>query len=78
MLDPQPFESPEKADMDFVQNASIWKLVLSDGGSSYTLYDDDGRAMIPLGDVAAACSELFGPDISFSPRTPEEETLLYI
>ncbi len=74
MLDPQPFESPEKADMDFVQNASLWHLILSDGGRSYSLYDDAGRAMIPLGDVTAACEELFGPGITFSPRNPQEET----
>ena len=74
MLDPEPFDSPEKASNDFVQEASLWKVILEDGGSRYTKYDDNGRVIIPLGDVAAACSELFGPDRNLSPGTPSEES----
>lgn len=71
--DPQPFESPDKADPDFVLNASIWKT-MTENGSSYTSYDDAGRTIVPLGDVADACRELFGPKCSLQPKNPTTET----
>ncbi len=74
MLDPEPFASPDKAGNTFVQEASLWKAILDDGGSRYTQYDDNGRVIIPLGDVAAACVSLFGPDRNLSPGTPGEES----
>ena len=74
MLDPEPFASPDKAPNTFVQEASLWKAILDDGGSRYTQYDDNGRAIIPLGDVASACVALFGPDRNLSPGTPSEES----
>ena len=77
MQDPEPFESPEKADPEFVQNAALWKTILADNGASYTEYDDAGRALIPVGDVSAACSALFGPDCRLSPRTPEDTFYSY-
>ena len=77
MQDPEPFESPEKADPEFVQNAALWQTILADNGASYTEYDDAGRALIPVGDVSAACSMLFGPDCRLSPRTPEDNFYSY-
>lgn len=74
MLDPEPFASPDKAPNTFVQEASLWKAILDDGGSRYTQYDDNGRVIIPLGDVASACVALFGPDRNLSPGTPSEES----
>lgn len=71
--DPQPFASPDKADPDFVLNASIWKT-MTENGSNYTSYDDAGRTIVPLGDVADACRDLFGPDCSLQPKNPAMET----
>ena len=71
--DPQPFSSPDKADPDFVVNASMWEAML-ENGSTYTEYDDAGRTVIPLGDVADACRTLFGPDCKFQPQNPDTET----
>lgn len=70
--DPQAFDSPEKADPDFVLNASIWKTVL-ENGSNYTQYDDVGRTIIPLGDVVDACGNLFGPKCTLQPKNPKSE-----
>lgn len=71
--DPQPFASPDKADPAFVLDASLWKA-MSENGSSYTDYDDAGRTIVPLGDVADACRRLFGPDCKLQPKSPETET----
>lgn len=71
--DPKPFASPEKADPDFVLNASLWEA-MSENGSSYTDYDDAGRTIVPLGDVADACRRLFGPDCKLQPKNPKTET----
>lgn len=73
MQDPQPFDSPEEADPLFVQNAALWETILKEP-SAITGYDDVGRAIIPLGSVAAQAEKLFGPDCPFSPSTPSEET----
>ena len=71
--DPQPFASPDKADPDFVLNASLWK-VMTEHGSDYTSYDDAGRTIVPLGDVAEACGELFGPKCPLQPKNPATES----
>ena len=73
MQDPEPFDSPETADPTFVQNAALWKSIL-EKRSEWTGYDDNGLAIIPLGVVASAAEELFGPDCSLSPSSPTEET----
>lgn len=73
MQDPEPFDSPETADPTFVQNAALWKSIL-EKRSEWTGYDDNGLAIIPLGVVASAAQELFGPDCSLSPSNPTEET----
>lgn len=72
--DPQPFSSPDKADPDFVLNASLWQTMTSDSAANYTEYDDAGRTIVPLGDVVDACHELFGPDCQLQPKNPTEET----
>ncbi|QAT51128.1 hypothetical protein EQM14_15875 [Caproiciproducens sp. NJN-50] len=72
--DPQPFSSPDKADSDFVLNASLWQCMTSDSAANYTDYDDAGRTIVPLGDVVDACRQLFGPDCQLQPKNPEEET----
>lgn len=71
--DPKPFDSPEKADPDFVLNASLWKT-MADNESSYTDYDDAGRTVVPLGDVADACGRLFGPKCPLRPKNPATES----
>ncbi len=71
--DPKPFASPDKADPDFVLNASLWQTMTAEG-ANYTSYDDAGRTIVPLGDVADACRELFGPDCALQPKNPTEET----
>jgi hypothetical protein len=71
--DPQPFESPDKADPDFVLNASLWKI-MTESGSNYTNYDDVGRTIVPLGDVVDACGALFGPTCSLQPKSPDTES----
>lgn len=74
MQDPVPFEDSTKANEEFVLNASLWKAITANNGSNYTDYDDNGRVLIPLGDVVDACHELFGPDCQLQPKTPEQET----
>lgn len=71
---PEPFLSPDKADSDFVLNASLWKTMTDSSASNYTDYDDAGRTIVPLGDVSDACHELFGPDCKLKPKNPTKET----
>lgn len=71
--DPQPFASPDKADPDFVLNASIWKVMM-EHSADYTTYDDIGRTIVPLGDVVDACEELFGPKCALHPKNPATES----
>lgn len=70
--DPEPFDSPDEADPEFIRTASLWKTII-ENNSEYSAFDDIGRALIPLGDVADACSELFGPDCSLQPGDPSTE-----
>lgn len=74
MQDPQPFASPDKANEEFVLDASLWKTITANGGSNYNSYDDSGRILVPLGDVVNACHELFGPDCQLQPKTPAKES----
>ncbi|MGX8701310.1 hypothetical protein [Caproiciproducens sp.] len=74
MQDPKPFASPDKADEEFVLNASLWKTITENNGTNYNSYDDTGRILVPLGDVVDSCRALFGPDCQLQPKTPAEET----
>lgn len=73
MQDPAPFDDPEQADPQMVLNASVWRAVTLNG-MEYSDYDELGRTLVPLADVADACHELFGPDCDLQPENPEEET----
>ncbi len=74
MQDPKPFASPDKADEEFVLNASLWKTITENNGTNYNSYDDTGRILVPLGDVVDSCRALFGPDCQLQPKTPAQET----
>ncbi len=74
MQDPQPFASPDKANQEFVLNASLWKTITANNGTNYTNYDDSGRILVPLGDVVDVCHGLFGPNCHLQPQTPAQET----
>lgn len=74
MQDPAPFETIDSADPDMVMTASLWYAILQNGAESYTSYDAEGRSLVPLGDVTAACQELFGPDCVLQPANPKQET----
>ena len=74
MQDPAPFETIDTADPDMIMTASLWYAILQNGAESYTSYDAEGRSLVPLGDVTAACQELFGPDCVLRPATPKQET----
>jgi len=74
MQDPQPFASPDKANQEFVLNASMWKTIMENNGANYTNYDDAGKVIVPLGDVVDSCRELFGPNCQLQPKTPAQET----
>lgn len=73
MQDPQPFESPSKADEGMVLQASLWRAV-TQNGSQYTSYDDTGRTLVPLADVVDACHELFGPKCELQPESQKNES----
>lgn len=73
MQDPMPFETPAEADPGMVMKASLWRA-LTVNGNSYNTYDDLGRTLVPLVDVADACHELFGPESELQPENPEDET----
>lgn len=72
--DPKPFSSPDKADSDFILNASLWKTMTDSSAVNYTDYDDTGRTIVPLGDVSDACHELFGSGCQLQPKNPKTET----
>jgi hypothetical protein len=74
MQDPKPFASPDKASEDFILDASLWKTITANNGTNYANYDDQGRAIVPLGDVVDACHDLFGPNCQLQPKTPAQET----
>ena len=73
MQDPEPFASVDEASPEMILEASLWRAV-SQNGAQYNNYDDEGRTLIPLGDVVDASHELFGPDSDLQPATPQEET----
>lgn len=73
MQDPEPFESPKEADAEMIMKASLWRAV-TQNGAQYNSYDDQGRTLVPLGDVVDACHALFGPDCDLQPSNPQEET----
>ena len=74
MQDPAPFESIDQADPDMVMTASLWSAISTAGQDAFTTYDDQGRTLVPLGEVDRACKALFGPDCTLQARTPKEET----
>lgn len=73
MQDPEPFASIEEASTEMIMEASLWRAV-SQNGAQYNNYDDEGRTLIPLGDVVEACHQLFGPKTDLQPATPQEES----
>lgn len=73
MQDPQPFESPAKANEGMVLQASLWRA-LTLNGTQYTSYDDAGRTLVPLADVVDACHELFGPKCNLQPESQKNES----
>ncbi|WP_085832745.1 hypothetical protein [Clostridium merdae] len=73
MQDPEPFENEEEANAEMVMKASLWRAV-TQNGAQYNSYDDQGRTLVPLGDVVDACHALFGPDCNLQPTNPKEET----
>lgn len=73
MQDPEPFENEEEANAEMVMKASLWRAV-TQNGEQYNSYDDQGRTLVPLGDVVDACHALFGPNCNLQPTNPKEET----
>ncbi|MDU7338941.1 MAG: hypothetical protein E7L17_12590 [Clostridium sp.] len=73
MQDPEPFENEEEANAEMVMKASLWRAV-TQNGAQYNSYDDQGRTLVPLGDVVDACHALFGPNCNLQPSNPKEET----
>ncbi|WP_101698282.1 hypothetical protein [Clostridium minihomine] len=73
MQDPEPFENAKEADPEMVMKASLWRAV-TQNGAEYNNYDEEGRTLVPLGDVVDACHALFGPDCDLQPSSPQEET----
>lgn len=73
MQDPEPFENEEEANAEMVMKASLWRAV-TQNGAQYNSYDDQGRTLVPLGDVVDACHALFGPNCDLQPSNPKEET----
>lgn len=74
MQDPAPFETVDSVDPDLVMTASLWFAISQKGAENYDSFDEEGRSLIPLGDVTAACRDLFGPDCVLQPGNPKEET----
>lgn len=71
MHDPEPFESPDKADTQMKISSSIWRCVMKNGTKKYNNYDERGFSLMPVKDVSDACCELFGPNsnVNFKERT---------
>ncbi len=77
MQDPEPFEDIADADPEMVLTASVWRAIM-EHGREYNEYDELGRTIVPLVDVADACEALFGPDCEFHPeRAPEDTFYLF-
>lgn len=74
MQDPAPFETIDSVDPDLVMTASLWFAISQKGAENYDSFDAEGRSLIPLGDVTAACRDLFGPNCVLQPGNPKEET----
>lgn len=68
MQDPVEFSSPENADKCMVISSSIWMTIFRNKADSYNNFDEQGYALIPVGEVKESCSALFGDDklINFS------------
>lgn len=71
MQDPEPFESAEKADPDLIVTAGLWYVLMNRPAAAYASYDEQGRAVLPLGEVVNGCCTLFGPNCPVFPRTPK-------
>lgn len=74
MQDPVPFEQIASANPEMVMTASLWRAIFDKGGEGYANYDQEGRSLVPLADVQAACLSLFGPDCTLQPQSPAEES----
>lgn len=73
MQDPEPFENPADANGQMVLTASLWRAIMNHG-TDYNEYDELGRTIVPLVDVADACHELFGPDCGIRPEDAPEDS----
>ena len=70
MHDPEPFNSPEKAEKQMKISSSIWRCIMKNGTEKYQDYDERGLSLMPVEDIEKACEELFGPNhgVNFKER----------
>ena len=72
--DPEPFNSIDELDTNKILSASIWHTVLSQDNRYYTNFDELGRVIIPIEDVAKSASILFGSNYSMPIQNPSTST----
>lgn len=76
MFDPVPFENIADVSNSILFKTSIWSCLYSDKRSSYS-YDDNGMILIPVSDVDVAAKRLYGPEVSLTHASMEEDGISY-
>lgn len=66
MHDPEPFDSPQKADKQMVLASSIWRAIFQNGTQKYDRFDERGFSLISVEDIILACHELFGSEYNIN------------
>ncbi len=67
---PAPFASLSQASGDMTLQASVWRAVM-EHREDYEETDEQGRMIVPAGDVEAASKELFGSDYRLPYQQPQ-------
>lgn len=72
--DPDQFNSINELNPDKILSSSIWYTVLNQDDRYYTNYDEIGRLIIPVEDVAKSAAILFGSSYSMPIQNPSFKT----
>ena len=77
MMDPVPFNRIENAEENLILQSSLWAALLGDNRANYT-YDEMGMLLVPASDVEVAAHSLFGPYVTVTHRTFDDNDASYM
>lgn len=77
MMDPVPFNRIENAEESLILQSSLWAALLGENRANYT-YDEVGMLLVPASDVEVAARSLFGPYVTITHRTFDDNETSYM